>query len=165
MHRGRYILVLAMAAMAECAVALCGWRLPLLPLCVFYAGMARHARRLFPESVVAAALLDALWCHTLPAEVLSVLAAVVLAAAVSDYAALTSWVAMAFCGAAVGGCAALVTCVARMNFSDGGSVIFATNLLGGFLLAPPLFALLERFLRRRGSWNPEGGGVAAEDGE
>lgn len=164
MHRGRYILALALAALLECAAALCGWRLPLLPLCVFYVGMARQGRRLFPEGVIAAALLDALWCHAMPAEVLAVVAAAAMAAAVCDYAALTSWPAMALCGAGVGACTAFVACVARMSFAGAGR-LFAVELLGGMLLAPPLVAALEWFLRRQTAWNPDGGGVVADDAE
>ncbi len=162
-RRGRYILLLALCLFLEAALAMAGFRPPLLPLCALAVGMRRQSLRTLPASLVAALLLDALWGHALPTEILSVLLAGLIAAVAVRFSAVYSWAAMALAGACVALGTTALALVARGG-ADGAGRLLGGQLLGGLLLAPLMGALAEHFLRADVLWNPRAGGIQV-DGE
>ena len=163
-RRGRYILLLAVCLCLEAALSMAGFRPPLLPLCALAMGMRRQALRSLPESLIAAAMLDALWGHALPTELLAVLMAAALAAGVARFSSAFSWATMALAGACVGLMTAALALAARGGVVGAGRLL-GGQLLGGLLGAPLLGALWERFLRADVLWNPGAGGVPVEEEE
>lgn len=160
-RRGRYILLLASCLFLETALAMVGFRPPLLPVCALVAGMRRQTLRTFPESLMVAALLDALWGHSLPTEILAVLLSCAVAAGAVRFSSAYSWAAMALAGACVGFATTALALVARGSL-DGVGGILGGQLLGGLLLAPLIGAFAEHFLPADVLWNPRAGGVPVE---
>ena len=157
--RRRYILMLVLCTVLESSLALAGVRLPLLPLCAIGVGIRHDALRLLPAELLAAAALDALWCHRLPAELLTVVAAAAIAAAIRRASAI-SWATQALAGALVAGAAALPATLSRGV--SAASPLWG-QLLAGLLLTPPLAAALERLLRQPVVWDERRGGVVVTD--
>ena len=161
MQRGRFILVLLIACLFESGLSLCGFRLPLLAVCVLYAGMWRQGLRTLPETMLAAAMLDAIWCHRVPAELLTVLAVALLASQWRRLGASSSWTSLALAGLAVGAIGALAAMFCRMT-CRGGWMLFAEYLLAGMILAPLVVPWLEKLLRPAVYWTPSHGGTVDE---
>ena len=160
-RRGRYILLLVLCLFLAVALAMAGFRPPLLPLCALVMGSWRQGLRTLPESLVAAAFLDAIWGHALPTEILAVLLATAIAAAAARFSTAISWAAMALAGACVGLVTTALALVMRGNLAAFGNLVVG-QILGGLVLAPLLGVFGERFLRAEVLWNPRGGGVQVE---
>ncbi len=161
-RRRRYILLLALSLFLEAALAMAGFRPPLLPICALAVGMRRQTLRTLLECLAAAAILDALWGHALPTEILAVLLSAAIAAGAVRFSSAYSWAAMALAGAAVGLVTTALALVVRGSLEGSGHLL-GGQLLGGLLLAPPIGALAEHFLRADVLWNPRAGGVPVEE--
>lgn len=141
-----------LSAVISVVVGNCGISLPLMQVCAFYFCVKTTLWKATPLILLFAALLDALWLHPLPAQLLSIGVVILFSVWWRRFGDLYAWTAL--CGAALvcGFCAWL----AQVTVSSGTSASIAR---GGISLLGQLFAavvltsgvvfVMERILVRR----------------
>ena len=148
-----FIFVAMLAAILAVIAGNAGVSLPLMPICAFYFSMKITPAKAFPVLLVAAGLLDAVWMHKVPGELVAVLLVMSISAWWRSWGDLHSGMSLLAASVFVGVSACIGRLVPLVFSADGTAghapAIFIAQLLWTLLLLTPSVWILERIFVRR----------------
>lgn len=130
-----------------------GFSLPMLPICAFYLSMKTSPAKAFPMLVIGAGLLDAIWMHRFPGELLAVLVIMAVTVWWRSWGDLLSWTSL-LASALFVAFASWLGRISPMLFTEDGLAgrgfsCLGAQLLWTLLLLPLSVWLLECLFARR----------------